>query len=92
MPGRIIVLELRPRDRLTLEHWVRARTTPQRLALRSRIVLALAEGLSARAVARKLGISRHTVALWRARYMKEGCEALTRDKPGRGRKPKFRER
>jgi transposase len=75
-------------DRATLERWVRAPTTPQRLVLRSRIVLMLAEGLSAREVARRLGISRHTVDLWRARYSQDGCGVLTHDKPGRGRKPR----
>jgi transposase-like protein len=73
-------------DRPTLERWIRARTTPQRTVLRSRIVLLLAEGLSAREVARRLGVSRHTVDLWRTRYVQEGCDALTRDRPGRGRR------
>jgi transposase len=72
--------------RATLEAWVRAKTTPQRTALRSRIVLLLDEGHSAREVARRLGISRHTVDLWRARFTQEGCESLTRDRPGRGRR------
>jgi transposase len=73
-------------DRPTLEAWIRARTTPQRTVLRSRIVLLLSDGLSAREVARRLGVSRHTVDLWRARYTQEGCESLTRDRPGRGRR------
>jgi transposase len=73
-------------DRPTLEAWIRARTTPQRVVLRSRVVLLLAEGMSAREVARRLGVSRHTVDLWRKRYLAEGCETLTRDRPGRGRK------
>ena len=73
-------------DRATLERWVRSGTTPQRTVTRSRIILMLDEGLSAREVARRLGISRHTVVLWGARYAEQGCEALTRDKPGRGRK------
>jgi hypothetical protein len=75
-------------DLATLERWVRAPTSPQRLVLRSRIVLMLAQGLSEREVARRLGISRHTVGLWRARYSREGCNVLTHDKPGRGRKPR----
>jgi transposase len=74
-------------ERKTLERWVRMPTAPQRLVLRSRIVLMLADGCPAREVARRLGVSRPTVALWRRRYTQEGCEALTRDRPGRGRKP-----
>jgi transposase len=50
------------------------------------VVLLLAEGLSAREVGRRLGVSRHTVDLWRTRYMAEGCDSLAHDRPGRGRK------
>jgi transposase len=73
-------------DRRMLERWVRMPTATQRLVLRSRIVLLLADGCPAREVARRLGVSRPTVALWRRRYAEEGCDALTRDRPGRGRK------
>ena len=76
-------------DLATLEHWVRAPTTQQRVALRSRMVLLLGTGLSAREVARRIGVSRHTVDLWRKRYLEEGCDSLTRDRPGRGRKRSF---
>lgn len=75
-----------PDDRKTLERWMRMPTAPQRLVLRSRIVLMLGEGCPAREVARRLGVSRPTVALWRRRYSQEGVEALERDRPGRGRK------
>jgi transposase len=74
--------------RALLDRWVRGRTTPQRVVLRSLIVLMLADGLSAREVARRLRISRHTVDLWRERFAAEGCAALTHDRPGRGRKPR----
>jgi transposase len=50
-------------------------------------VLMLADGCPAREIARRLGVSRTTVALWRHRYAKEGCEVLKHDRPGRGRKP-----
>jgi Winged helix-turn helix len=73
-------------ERATLEHWVRAPTTPQRIVTRSRIVLLLDEGLSSRAVARRMGISRTTVDRWRARYIELGCDVLKSDRPGRGRK------
>jgi transposase len=73
-------------DRRNLEHWVRAGTTPQRVVLRSRIVLLLADGMSSRAAARAIGVSRHTVDLWRQRFEDGGCQSLISDKPGRGRK------
>ncbi|HKE82809.1 MAG TPA: helix-turn-helix domain-containing protein [Vicinamibacterales bacterium] len=75
-----------PQDRDTLGRWMRMPTATQRVVLRSCIVLMLAEGLSAREVSRRLGVSRHTVDLWRARYQRGGCDALTQDRPGRGRK------
>ncbi len=74
-----------PEDRAFLERCSRARTTPQRTVTRCRIVLLLGEGLSARTVARRLGVSRHTVDLWRKRYAKEGRQTVLRDRPGRGR-------
>ena len=38
-------IPLTPEDRRTLEAWVAARTTPQRLAFRARIVLFFRSGL-----------------------------------------------
>ena len=73
-------------ERALLERWVRGGTTPQRTVHRSRIVLMLDDHLSAREVARRLGVSRHTVDLWAIRFAEEGCDALTKDRPGRGRK------
>ena len=73
-------------DRATLERWVRSGTIPQRTAVRSRIILMLDQRVSAREVARRLGVSRHTVDLWAIRFAEEGCNALTKDRPGRGRK------
>lgn len=73
-------------ERALLERWVRSGTTPQRTVRRSRIVLMLDDQVSAREVARRLGVSRHTVDLWAIRFAEEGCEALTKDRPGRGRK------
>jgi transposase len=87
MPPRDEALELTPAHRRLLETWIRAGTTPQRVVRRARIVLLAADGLSARAVARRLGISPHTVALWRRHYRQHGPSALLRDAPGRGRKP-----
>lgn len=86
MPRRGKPVRVAPEDRRTLEQWRRAGTTPQRLVLRSRIVLLLADGMSSRAAARALGVSRHTVDLWRKRFEDGGCQALVSDKPGRGRK------
>jgi hypothetical protein len=86
---RSYAIGLRPGERKDLERWARGRTTPQRLVLRSRIVLALAEGLSHASVARRLATTRHTVRLWKRRFIEGGLEALRVDAPGRGRKPRL---
>ena len=78
-------------SRVLLQRWARSPSTSQRVALRSRIILLLGDGHSARRVAHLLGISRNTVDLWRTRFNEEGPPALLRDKPGRGRKPKSRD-
>ena len=68
-------------QRRTLEAWVHARTTPQRVVLRSRICLLAADGKSNNAIARQLGTSRPTVILWRNRFKKEGPPGLAEDAP-----------
>jgi transposase len=73
-------------DRRLLSGWIRAGKTPQRVVRRARIVLLAADGCSARETARRLGVSTHTVSLWRRRYHAGGSAALLHDAPGRGRK------
>lgn len=80
-------VDLRAADRDRLVHWVRASTTPQRVVTRSVIVLMAASGWSNARIAAELGISRRTVALWKARFAGGGPDALLVDAPGRGRKP-----
>jgi biotin operon repressor len=81
-------LDLAKEDRSELERWVRARTTPQRLVQRSRIVLLAADGVSDREIAERLGTTRSTVRLWRMRFARGGPDVLMHDAPGRGRKPR----
>ena len=73
-------------DRHLLRTWTRSGTTPQRVVRRARIVLLAAEGCSARDIAQRLGVSTHTVSLWRRRFQTGGSTALLHDAPGRGRK------
>jgi transposase len=80
-------LALSDGDRRLLESWVRAGTTPQRLARRARIVLQAADGVPSRAIGRKLSVSPQTVELWRTRFIEGGPAMLQRDAPGRGRRP-----
>lgn len=76
-------------DREEIQGWLTAHGTPQQVALRSRIVLAAAEGRSDSAIACHLQVNRHTVILWRQRFLQEGKESLWEVAPGRGRKPTY---
>lgn len=51
-----------------MEQWPRRPTTAQRVALRSRIMLACAEGLPNRAVAAQMQVSSNSVCKWRVRF------------------------
>jgi transposase-like protein len=73
--------------RAVLQRWVRAPTTPQRVALRSRIVLLALDGLREDEIAARLHVSRPTVKLWMRRFARHGPEGLVHDAPGRGRHP-----
>jgi transposase len=58
-----------------LETLVRQHTTAQQLALRARIILTAAEGLTNAQIARRLGIDVATVRLWRQRWL--GFQAVS---------------
>lgn len=67
-----------------LQTWVKTPSTPQSLALRSRIVLAAAEGQSNQQIAGNLRIPQITVSKWRRRFAARGLEGL-QDAPRSGR-------
>lgn len=70
-------------DRASLEGWVRASTSEQRLALRARIILAAGEGKASADIADSLSIRRATVSKWRVRFAESGLLGL-RDRPRSG--------
>src|ERR1035438_66491 len=76
-------------DREKLGQWIAAHGTPQQVALRCRIVVAAAAGMSDVAIAEQLSVNRNTVILWRQRFGEEGLDGLWDIAPGRGRKPRY---
>ena len=69
------LITLSERQRQVLERLGRASTSPQAVALRARVVCAAADGTSTRQIAQRLGLTRHTVQLWRDRWA-AAAEAL----------------
>ncbi len=63
------IVELTEQERESLERLVNLRTTSQQLVLRSRIVLAAADGLNNSQIARMLEVSVPTSRLWRQRWL-----------------------
>ncbi|MCA1681432.1 MAG: IS630 family transposase [Actinobacteria bacterium] len=87
MPGPVAVqIVLSAEEREQLESWTRRHTSAQALALRSRIVLAAAEGLKNSEIAERLEVSRPTVTKWRTRFATERLDGLVDEpRPGRPR-------
>lgn len=79
-------LAVEPEQLQLLQSWINARTTPQNVAFRARLIVMASQGLANRQIARAMNTSRPTVLLWRNRFAEGGPQALLEDAPGRGRK------
>lgn len=76
---------MEPSQAAEVKRLVASGRTSQRVALRGRIVLLAAQGLSNQAIATELGTSRPTVLLWRRRFAEQGVAGLLHDAPKPGR-------
>jgi len=84
---KLALLELTGPERQTLQGLVRRAKTAQALALRARIVLACADGLSNSEVSRELAVSLPTVGKWRQRFVTDRLDGLHDEpRPGAARK------
>ncbi len=77
-------LELTEEEAATLKLWAASGTTQQRMAVRARVVLAAAEGLSLQEISSRTGLSANACLKWRKRFRADRFEGLA-DKVGRGR-------
>jgi hypothetical protein len=83
------LVTLAAEDRLRLQALVRATSTPQALARRCRLILRAAapDHPTNGQIAVEVGCDRHTVGLWRARFVAQGLAGL-QDAPRSGRPPR----
>lgn len=85
-----VPIQLKPQERQILESWASEGKAGDRLALRSRIILALADGKRTADVARILAVRMATVSKWRSRFARQGLAGLT-DAPRSGKPPVYSE-
>lgn len=81
------VITLSDEERGTLTKWSRGRSTPARLVLRAKIVLAAAGGQENKEIAADLGCTRRTVGTWRNRFAALRLTGIEQDAPRGGRTP-----
>jgi transposase len=84
------MVEVTADDKATLESWIRATSTEQRLVLRARIILGLSAGQTNREVADALSVRPATVSKWRTRFGREGLAGLV-DAPRSGKPATYTE-
>ena len=81
--GKAVAIDLSATERGELDGLLRRHGTTQAVALRARIVLLAAEGLTNTAIADRLGIAKHTAGKWRHRFARDRRDGL-HDEPRPG--------
>ena len=89
MSRKSIGVVLSEAERVRLEQWVRAGSTPQQVVLRAQIILAAVRGQTDQQIARELKVQRRTAALWRRRVREQGIGCVWEIAAGRGRKARY---
>lgn len=84
------VIVLSDAEHTTLTKWSRGRSTPARVVLRAKIVLAAATGKRNDEIAAAFGCTRRTVGTWRIRFVRDRLAGIEKDEPRGGRSPKVR--
>jgi transposase len=72
-------LPITEEQRKIIDAWARAKKTPQRIVLRSRICLLASNDVSHNAIAKRLNTSRSTVNLWIKRFKEQGLTGISED-------------
>jgi len=78
-------------NREQLNQVVRNGNTPQKVALRARIVILSADGVSTGEIMHQLGTTTPTITRWRDRYETDGIPGLLKDRSRPGRKRRIEE-
>ena len=74
--GRAVSIALDNAEKSALTALTRKHGAPQSLALRARIVLAAAGGLTNKEIAARLDVCAHTAGMWRGRFARDGVDGL----------------
>ncbi len=82
------VITLKPEEESTLNQWLRAGTTEDRISERARIILWASQGQSTTEIARRLETRPARVSKWRQRFARQRLKGL-QDAPRSGKPPRY---